>query len=70
MKQGCTAIFLLITLPILIFACGNNATDPTSAKQVNAKAPTDWKMGVALYSFYQFPFPLRCKKQIVQGSNW
>jgi sugar phosphate isomerase/epimerase len=62
MKKGSTTIFLLITLCILIFACGNNATDPTSAKQVAAKAPTDWKMGVALYSFNLFPFSVALQK--------
>jgi sugar phosphate isomerase/epimerase len=52
----------MLSVSILIFACGNNATDATSAKKDSAQTSADWKMGVALYSFNQFPFSVTLQK--------
>ena len=62
MKKGSITIFLLVSLCILIYACGNNATNLSSAKQNNVQTSADWNMGVALYSFNLFPFAVSLQK--------
>jgi sugar phosphate isomerase/epimerase len=62
MKKGSITILLLVSLCILIYACGNNATNLSSAKQNNGQTSADWNMGVALYSFNLFPFAVSLQK--------
>ncbi|HZF63795.1 MAG TPA: sugar phosphate isomerase/epimerase family protein [Chitinophagaceae bacterium] len=62
MKKGSTPIFPLVSLCMLIYACGNNATDPEPAKQANPQVSTGWNVGVALYSFNPFAFSVGLQK--------
>ena len=62
MKNSSITISLLVSICILFTACGENASDSTTAKQANAQTPAGWNMGVALYSFNLFPFSVSLQK--------